>query len=168
MKYIATVDGQDFSIDIEGDNAILLAGRPVNIDLESIDGRALFSLILDDVSYEVFIERRERRYFVTIAGDRYEVQVEDARLKELRELAGAKREEAGEIQITAPMPGLVVDVLVEKDQHVPAGQGLVILEAMKMENEIRAPGAGIVENVRVSAGQTVNQGDVMVELGPPE
>ena len=168
MKYIASIDDKDFAVEIEGEDQILLEGQPVNVDLEGIDGRSLFSLILDDVSHEIFVERRERRYFVTIAGDRYEVQVEDARLKELRELAGAKHEEAGEIQITAPMPGLVVDVIVKKDQHISAGDGVVILEAMKMENEIRTPGAGIVENVRVSPGQTVNQGDIMLELGPPE
>lgn len=168
MKYIASIDDKDFTVEIQGEHQILLEGQPVSINLESIDGRSLFSLLLNDVSYEVFVERRERRYFVTIAGDRYEVQVEDARLKELRELAGAKHEEASEIQITAPMPGMVVDVIVEKDQHVSAGEGVIILEAMKMENEIRTPGAGIVENIRVSPGQTVNQGDVMVDLGPPE
>ena len=66
------------------------------------------------------------------------------------------------------MPGLVVFVFFKLVQHISAGDGVVILEAMKMENEIRTPGAGIVENVRVSPGQTVNQGDIMLELGPPE
>jgi pyruvate carboxylase subunit B len=166
MKYIATIDGQDFTIDIDRDERISLGDVPVNIDLESIDGRSLFSLILDGASYEVFIERDEGRYFVTIEGDRYEVRVEDERIKQLRELSGTKHEEAGELRIAAPMPGLVVGVIVKEGQPVSAGDGVVILEAMKMENEIRAPGAGIVESIRVSAGQTVNQGDVMVELGP--
>ncbi|MFQ5340299.1 MAG: biotin/lipoyl-containing protein [Anaerolineae bacterium] len=168
MKYIATIDGQDFTIDIDRDERISLEGTPVSIDLESIDGRSLFSLILDRASYEVFTERHEGRYFVTIDGDRYEVRVEDERIKQLRELSGAKREEAGELRIAAPMPGLVVNVIVEEGQQVSVGDGVVILEAMKMENEIRAPSAGIVESIRVSAGQTVNQGDVMVELAPPQ
>ncbi len=168
MKYIATIDGQDFTIDIDRDDHITIGDRPINIDLESIDGRSLFSLILDGASYEVFVELHEGRYYVTIEGDRYEVQVEDERIKQLRELSGAKHEEAGELQIKAPMPGLVVDVIVSKGQHVSPGDGVVILEAMKMENEIRAPGAGIVDTIRVTAGQTVNQGDVMVELAPPQ
>ncbi|MFQ5595805.1 MAG: biotin/lipoyl-containing protein [Anaerolineae bacterium] len=168
MKYIATIDGQDFIIDIDRDERISLEDTSINIDLESIDGRSLFSLVLDGASYEVFVERHESRYFVTIEGDRYEVQVEDERIKQLRELSGAKHEEAGELRVAAPMPGLVVDVLVEEGQQVSAGDGVVILEAMKMENEIRSSGAGLVESIRVSAGQTVNQGDVMVELGPPE
>ncbi len=168
MKYIATIDGQDFTIAIEGDDRVVVDDTPINIDFESIDGRSLFSLILNDTSHEVFVERREQRYFITVAGDRYEVQVEDARLKELRELAGAKREEFGDVKITAPMPGLVVDVVVEKGQRISTGDGVVILEAMKMENEIRTPSPGIVENIRVSAGQAVDQDDIMVELGPPE
>lgn len=167
MKYIATIDGQDFTVDIDRDERISLANNPVDVDLESIDGRSLFSLILDRASYEVFVVRHEGRYLVTIAGDRYEVQVEDERIKQLRELSGAKHEEAGELRIAAPMPGLVVNVIVEEGQQVSAGDGVVILEAMKMENEIRAPSAGVVESIRVSAGQTVNQGDVMVELAPP-
>lgn len=167
MKYIATIDGEDYAIDIDRDGRVALGGTPIDIDLTTIDGRSLFSLILDGASYEVFVERQEGRYFVTIAGDRYEVRVEDERLKQLRDLSGARHEEAGELRITAPMPGLVVDVVVEVGQQVSAGDGVVILEAMKMENEIRTSGAGIVENIRVSAGQTVNQGDVMVELAPP-
>lgn len=167
MKYIATVDDQEFSIDVDRDKCISLDERAHDIDLESIDGRSLFSLILDGTSYEVFVERRERRYFITIAGDRYEVQVEDERLKQLRERAGAKHEEVGEFAIAAPMPGLVVDVAIEQGQHIAAGTGVVILEAMKMENEIRTPRDGIVKGVRVSAGQTVNQGDVMIEIGAP-
>lgn len=167
MKYIATVDDQEFSIDIDRDDHVTLGGAVYDVDLESIDGRSLFSLILNGTSYEVFIERRARRYFIAIAGDRYEVQVEDERMKRLRERAGAKREEAGELTITAPMPGLVVDVIVEEGQYVSAGDGVVILEAMKMENEIRTPRDGIVERLRVSTGQTLNQGDVMMEIGAP-
>lgn len=167
MKYIATIDGQDFSIDIDRDGRVSIGDRPVDIDLKSIDGRSLYSLILDGASYEVFVERHETRYYITIAGDRYEVLVEDERKKQLRELSGAKHEEIGELRISAPMPGLVVAVIVEEGQSVKTGDGVVILEAMKMENEIRAPSAGIVDSIRVSAGQTVNQGDIMVELGPP-
>ncbi|MFQ5858160.1 MAG: biotin/lipoyl-containing protein, partial [Anaerolineae bacterium] len=139
MKYVATIDGQDFIIGIDRDGRVSVGDAAVDIDLESIDGRSLFSLILNGASYEVFVERHEDRYYVTIEGDRYEVQVEDERKKQLRELSGAKHEAAGELKISAPMPGLVVDVIVEEGQRVSAGDGVVILEAMKMENEIRTP-----------------------------
>lgn len=168
MKYVATIDGQDFTIDVEHNGRISVEGVSYDVDLESIDGRSLFSLILNGASYEVFVERESRRYFITVAGDRYEVQVEDERMKRLRERAGIKHEETREFTITAPMPGLVVAVAVEKGQRISAGDGVVILEAMKMENEIRAPRAGIVERIRVSAGQTVNQGDVMIEVKAPD
>jgi biotin carboxyl carrier protein len=168
MKYIATIDGQDFTIDIDRDGRVSLSDVLYDVDLQSIDGQSLFSLILNGISYEVFVERQARRYFVTIGGDRYEVQVDDERMKRLREQAGVKHEETGGVTIAAPMPGLVVDVVVDVGQCVSAGDGVVILEAMKMENEIRTPKDGVVESVRVAAGQTVNQGDVMIELRAPD
>jgi biotin carboxyl carrier protein len=165
MKYIATADGQEYEIRILPDGRIVADGEELSASLESIDGRALFSLIIDDASYEVFVERRDRVYFVTVAGDRYEVRVEDERMKLLRERAGAVQEEVREAAVKAPMPGLVVDVIVQEGQEVAAGDGVVILEAMKMENEIRSPQAGRVRSIRVSPGQTVNQGDTMLEIG---
>lgn len=171
MKYIATADQQAYEIGILQDGRIVADGQELSLSLESIDGRALFSVIIDEASYEVFVERRNKVYFVTIAGDRYEVVVEDERMKQLRERAGAAREEVGESAIRAPMPGLVVEVGVKEGQRVAVGDGIVILEAMKMENEIRSPQDGVVRSVRVAAGQAVNQGDVMVEIAaavPPD
>lgn len=164
VKYIATAGEQAYEIGVLQDGRIVADGEEVKLSLESIDGRSLFSLIMDGASYEVFVERHNKVYFVTIAGDRYEVVVEDERMKQLRERAGAVHEEVGESAIRAPMPGLVVGVAVEEGQRVTAGDGVVILEAMKMENEIRTPQDGLVRSVRVSAGQAVNQGDILVEV----
>jgi biotin carboxyl carrier protein len=93
--------------------------------------------------------------------------VEDERLRR----AGARRQlvaEEGEAEVTSPMPGLVVAVLAEVGQAVQAGQGLLILEAMKMENEIRSPRTGVVEWVGVTPGQRVGQDELLVRVGPPE
>ena len=167
MKYVATVEGQEYTVEIEHPHEVLVNGTPYAVDLASIDGTSFFSLLIGTRSYEVYVDRQKDVYYIMIEGDRYEVRVEDERLRQLRSLGGAKHEEAGEAAVVAPMPGLVVAVLVEEGQHVKLGDGVVILEAMKMENEIRAPRDGVVKSVRVSPGQTVNQNDVMVQLGPP-
>jgi len=168
MKYVATVEGQEYTVEIEHPHEVLVNGTPYAVDLESIDGTSFFSLLIGTRSYEVFVDRQKDVYYILIEGDRYEVLVEDERLRQLRALGGAKHEPVGEATVTAPMPGLVVAVLVEEGQPVKMGDGVVILEAMKMENEIRAPRDGVVKSVRVSPGQTVNQNEVMVQLGPPE
>lgn len=167
MRYVAVVEGQEYTVEIEHPHEVIVNGTPYSVDLESIDGTSFFSLLIGPRSYEVFVDRQKNTYYVLIEGDRYEVLVEDERLRQLRALGGAKHEEAGEALVVAPMPGLVVAVLVEEGQAVKVGDGVVILEAMKMENEIRAPRDGVVKSVRVSPGQTVNQNEVMVQLGPP-
>ncbi|NPA90352.1 MAG: acetyl-CoA carboxylase biotin carboxyl carrier protein subunit [Chloroflexi bacterium] len=111
------------------------------------------------------VERGEKGYRVLLGGVLYNVQVEDERRRRL--LAGRSKPAApvGDMHVKAPIPGLIVKVEVEVGQHVRADQPLVILEAMKMENEIRAPQAGIVREVRVSPGDSVEQGAVLVVLG---
>ncbi|MGD8398708.1 MAG: biotin/lipoyl-binding protein [Anaerolineae bacterium] len=164
MKYIAMVDGQEHQIELE-EGGITLDGEPIAVDLESIDGGFHYSLLVGAASHEVFVERCGEVCFVTLSGQRYRVQVEDERDRQ----AGSRRatvEEAGEAEVTSPMPGMVVAVLVEAGQAVRAGEGLLILEAMKMENEIRAPRTGVIETVRVTPGQRVSQDDVLVRIGP--
>jgi pyruvate carboxylase subunit B len=163
MKYTATVDGQPFHVGLEEDG-LTLDGAPVEVDLQSIDGGFHYSLLVGAASHEVFVERCEDVCFVTLRGQRFRVQVEDERA-----LRAATRRpataEAGEAEVVSPMPGMVVAVLVEAGQEVRTGEGLLILEAMKMENEIRAPRTGVVETVHVTPGQRVGQDDQLVRIG---
>jgi pyruvate carboxylase subunit B len=163
VNYIATVDEQTYRIGLEEDG-LTLDGAPVEIDLQSIDGGFHYSLLVGAISHEVFVERCEDVCFVTLGGQRYRVQVEDER-DQRRGKQRAAVEETGEAELTSPMPGVVVAVLVEAGQEVRTGEGLLILEAMKMENEIRAPRTGVVEAVHVSPGQRVGQGDVLLRIG---
>lgn len=98
-------------------------------------------------------------------GTLHEVRVEDERTRELRARAPIPAGAGGPALLKAPMPGLVVRVLVHDGEHVAAGAGLVVLEAMKMENELKAPRAGLVGGLRVAAGQTVEKGAVLLEVG---
>jgi biotin carboxyl carrier protein len=161
MQYIATVDGQDFTIDVDRAGEVTIDDAVHAVDLRAIGGKQLYSLILDNRSYEVFVERRAGVYHVMIRGDLFVIDVEEARLKQLKAMSGQAHVEQDAGTITAPMPGMVIKVLVEAGQAVEAGQGLMILEAMKMENQILCPRAGVVRSLGVVAGQTVNLGDLL-------
>ena len=116
-------------------------------------------------------ERAARgRWKVSLHGRSHDVEVVDERTMAIRELAGSGASAAGPTPVVAPMPGLVVKVEVEEGDLVRAGQGIVIVEAMKMENELRASGPGRVSRVRVAKGDAVAKDQVLVELEalPPE
>ncbi len=164
MKYIATVDGKDHEIDVDRAGEVTLDGEDLTVDLQAIGGSLTYSLLIENRSYELVVERRPGGYDVMIEGDRFSVDVEEARLKQLKAMGGETHAEGGAAVITAPMPGLVVKLLAEVGAQVEENQGLLILEAMKMENEIRAPRAGRLRSMSVVAGQTVNQGDVMAVI----
>jgi biotin carboxyl carrier protein len=163
MKYVATVDGQAYRVGL-GEGGVTLDGVPVEVDLQTIDGGFHYSLLVGAASHEIFVERCEDVCFVTLGGQRYRVQVEDERARRTGERRAAV-EETGEAEVVCPMPGVVVAVLVEAGQEVRTGEGLLILEAMKMENEIRAPRTGVVESVHVTPGQRVSQHEVLVRIG---
>ncbi|MEO8083981.1 MAG: biotin/lipoyl-containing protein [Ardenticatenales bacterium] len=168
MKYKATVDQRDFTLDVDRPGELIVDGENVSVDLMSIDGENLYSLLVDGVSYDLHVERREGLYTVIIEGDRYTVDVGDAHLKELIAMSRRGHEEHGGAVIKAPMPGLVVKVLVAPGDAVAADQPVAILEAMKMENELRNPAVGIVKQVNIVPGQTVNMDDVLIVVAPPE
>jgi biotin carboxyl carrier protein len=163
MKYFATVDGQEYRVAL-GEDGITLDGEPVEVDLQSVDGGFHYSLLVGAASHEVFVEHCEDVCTVTLGGLRYRVQVEDEHARRTGEPRPSV-EEAGEAEVVSPMPGVVVAVLVEAGQEVHSGEGLLILEAMKMENEIRAPRTGVVEAVQATPGQRVSQDDVLVRIG---
>lgn len=145
----------------------LCFGVVVNDHLKEVkvaqtDRRENLSFIIDNASYDAEIEKSQYGYQITTKGVVYNTKVEDDMLK-ITEKAKLKHSET-EIKIKAPMPGLVVAVEVEKGQFVKGGKGVVILEAMKMQNEITTPKDGIVKEIKVKKGDTVNGGDTLVIL----
>jgi pyruvate carboxylase subunit B len=109
-----------------------------------------------------------RRWALGAAGERVEVEVQDDRSKQIEALTGQGRKPAVGGVVKAPMPGLVVRVEVTEGQAVEAGEGLVVVEAMKMENELRASHKAIVEQIHVKAGDRVEKGAHLVTLRIPE
>ena len=141
--------------------AVTLAGRPVQEVDYAPTGRHFASLLIDGRSYEVGLLPRDGGFSVLLAESTLEVQLQDA----ARAGPGpARKPVQGPANVQAPMPGRIVKVLVEAGQDAVQGQGLVVMEAMKMENELRAPRAGRVREVRVSEGQAVETGAMLVVL----
>jgi biotin carboxyl carrier protein len=164
MKYITTIEGQEFEIEVIDGRHIRVGDRMLEVDFESVSGQPVFSLILDGRSYESFVYPGEEDWQVLLRGRQYQVKVEDEREKRLRAATGSRVVETGEYHLKAPMPGLVVSVPVSEGQTVEKGKVLVILESMKMQNELKSPRAGTVGRVRVKAGESVEQKQTLLSL----
>ena len=164
MKYIATIGDQEFVVDVNRDDEVNVNGTPYAVDFQGVGSNSLYSIIIDDRSYDVFIDEREEDFLVVLWGGLFEVKVQDERT---RRLAGLKRgpvAPVGEVLVKAPMPGVVVEVLVREGQPVDTGDILVVLESMKMQQEFKSPRSGVIHNVRVMAGDRVEQDQIMVTI----
>ncbi len=164
--YRAITGDRSFDVTFEDDH-VLVDGEPKPYSFEVLrDGYV--SLIVDGQSVPVSVEPMdEGRMRVTIAGRRTEVQVKDERDLLVDEF-GLGDEGAAGGEVRAPMPGLVLDVLVEEGEEVEADQGLLVLEAMKMENELQAPSGGIIGAVHTVSGEAVEKEALLIEIEPVE
>ena len=165
MKYVATHDGLGHVVEVTGGD-----GRyrlTVGDDVWEVDARltaqGIYSLLIGGVSYVADVVDREGTCRVDVGGEAYEILVEEQTRWIIRTRGGAAG--AGQAHtLRAPLPGKITHVAVQPGERVAAGQTLVVIEAMKMENEFKAAAAGTVADVRVSPGQAVNPGDVLVVL----
>ena len=166
MKYFVNVADKEFVVEVEGGGATV-NGRSVEAHLSLLPGTPLRHLLLDQLSCTLLLEPEGRGVWrAERFGERWEVEVVDERARHIRSLTGAGSKGKASPVLKAPMPGLVVRVLVEPGAEVAAGAGLVVLEAMKMENELRAPRAGRIKAVSAKPGQVVEKGQVLVEFEP--
>lgn len=162
MIFDATVDGVTIRVEVRGGDGqyrVTLDGRPRDIDARET-GRHFLSLLVDGRSWEAGIEKAPGGYTVVLADDVVQVDLADA----ARGASASVRRKDGPARITAPMPGRIVRVLVVPGEDVAAGQGLIVVEAMKMENELKAPRAGRVHGVPAREGQPVDTGALLVVL----
>jgi biotin carboxyl carrier protein len=162
MKYTAIINDTTYEIEIGANNTVMVNGEPHNVDFRTIDGSALYSLLLDNASWEALLDRNGDEYRVLIGGELHVVTVQDERTRKMAQAEKAQAAHPGEVIIKAPMPGLVRDVQVNVGDSVAVKQGVVILEAMKMQNELRTPKAGTVKQVHVKPGDKVEQGQVLL------
>jgi acetyl/propionyl-CoA carboxylase alpha subunit len=164
MKYIVTLGDSSHEIDINVEGEVVADGRRMAVDFQSVADQPVYSLIINGKSYEASVFATEARVDVLLQGKLYQVTVEEERQKRLRETSSVAVTPEGEYVLKAPMPGLVVSVPVVEGQPVQRGDNLVILESMKMQNELKAPREGTVERIRIRAGDSVDQNQSLLSL----
>ena len=166
MKYLATVNETIFEVDINEDSHVTVDGQRYEIDFRAVGNGPLYSLLIDGNSYEGHIEGTDEGWQVLHKGDLYMVEIEDERSQKLMSLGGAGVVTKGDYYLKAPMPGLVVSVPVKEGQEIGQGDILIVLESMKMQNELKSPHDGVVLRIQVNPEDTIQQDEVMLVLSP--
>lgn len=164
MKYIVDVNQSRHTVDVEGRYAT--TETVVGATLSPANGTPVRLLRIGDKVVRVTTRRGEGKgcYALDIDGYSYTVEAIDERSRAIRDMVAKTAGAAGLAPLKAPMPGLIVRVNVAVGESVQAGQGLVVMEAMKMENELRASAVGIVKAISVTPGTAVEKGAVLVEF----
>ncbi len=162
MAYMVDVDGREFRVDIkkgEGRFVVSLNGEEVQVEIAHEQGSQLM-LIVKDRPFAVIVESDSQ---VLVNGETYTVDVVDEQIQRMikasPELAHRK-----ELAVKAVMPGLVIEVNAQEGDQIKSGDGLLVIEAMKMQNEIKAARDGLLKKVNVKQGQTVNTGDTLLVI----
>ena len=161
MFYEVIVNGKSHRLELEKAASgweCRLDGQPVNIDAV-ITRRDVLSLLVDGYVYEIKREQTATDLHMWVGTTCLAVELRDPRSLRSRNLTAG--DEKGPRRIFAPMPGRIVRLLVAENSDVEAGQGIVVVEAMKMQNEIKSPKKGIVKKISATAGAAVNPGDVL-------
>jgi pyruvate carboxylase subunit B len=165
VKYVVEVDGERHLVSIDGGRASI-DDLEAAVHVDAVEGTPVRLVRIGDAVHRIVVRPGDRRgrYTVWIDGFRHEIDALDERTRAIQDLAAASAGPRGPAPLIAPMPGLIVRVNVAVGQAVTAGSGLVVMEAMKMENELRAGADGTVKAVHARPGQAVEKGMVLVEL----
>lgn len=169
MKYFVRIGAGVYEVDVEG-SRVRVDGASLEAHLAAVPGTPLHHLLLAGASWTVAVHPADPAdgpgwsWVIGAVGERFHVDVVDERTQAIQALAGGRPAGGGGGTVVAPMPGLVVRLEVREGQRVEAGAGLVVVEAMKMENELRAPRGGVVSAVHARVGQAVEKGAALVTL----
>ncbi|OGO18606.1 MAG: hypothetical protein A2Z14_12135 [Chloroflexi bacterium RBG_16_48_8] len=165
MKYVASLGGQEVEIEINGEDEIIVDGERYAIDFRSIAGQPVYSLLINGRSYEALVQLSEEGSEVLLQGQLFLISVDDERQRRLRQTSGPQLTERGEFHLKSPMPGLIISVSVREGQEVARGDRMIILESMKMQNELKSPRDGIIRSLRVKSGDNVEHHQVLLTVG---
>jgi biotin carboxyl carrier protein len=165
LKYFARVNGEPHEIELTerlGLLAVTYDGEPVEVRYDEVDRLGQLALFVGERAYGASIEGGPETSHVTVAGHVYTVELEDERERAAHAAERARGKQGGDVK--SVMPGIVIELLVAEGDVVEAGQPLLILEAMKMQNEIAAPIAGRVARLFVARGEAVGSGAKLATL----
>ena len=165
MKYVVRLDGEEREVLLDA-HGVHVDGDDITARVEQIDGTPVRMVTLGEEVHRVVVRPGPHRglYTLWLDGYRFEVEALDERTRAIRDLSAAAAGPTGPAPLKAPMPGLIVRINAEVGDMVQAGQGLIVMEAMKMENELRAPAAGRVKSIVVAPGTAVEKGALLIEL----
>jgi biotin carboxyl carrier protein len=165
VKYVVDVGGRSVEVELDGEQ-VTVDRVAFAASLSELPGTPVALLSLGDSVHRIVVTRdsAKGRYVLSLGGRRYDVEALDERTRAIRQLSSSASGPKGPAPLVAPMPGLIVRVSVEVGASVHPGQGLVVMEAMKMENELRSSSAGVVKAIRAMPGTAVERGAVLVEL----
>jgi pyruvate carboxylase subunit B len=165
MKYFVRIGDEDHEVVLDGEG-IHVDGALVTASVSPADQTPVRTVSIGREIHRVVVRRGSDRgsYTLWLDGYRFDVEALDERARVIRELSRTSSAPTGPAPLVAPMPGLIVRVAVKPGDDVRAGQGLVVMEAMKMENELRAVAAGRVKTVQAQPGMAVEKGALLVEL----
>lgn len=164
MKYVTSIDGHEYVVDILDDRHVKIDGVTYNVDFMQVGDQPVYSLVVNGESVEAHVYPNEDVWQVLFRGTLFTACVEDEREKRLRASLAGKVAEHEDFHLKAPMPGMVVSIPVEDGQVIEKGDVLVVLESMKMQNELRSPRRGKVTRLRVKAGDRVEQKETMLSV----
>ena len=165
MKYVVKVGNVDVEVQLDGD-VVTVEGVARVAHASDVEGTPVRMVTIGDEVHRVVARKgaTRGRFTLWLDGFRYEVEALDERTRAIRELSGAGKQATGPAPLLAPMPGMIVRIAVQVGDTVEPGQSLVVMEAMKMENELRATSAGRVKAVLAQPGTAVEKGAVLLEL----
>ncbi len=163
MKYVTFINDKKFEIDIDQDGSVKVNGKPRSVDFLHLNA-SLYSMLMDNASYEVLVEERDGGVEVQMHGRLYAGKVMDERAVLLAETRGELGEASGDIIVKSPMPGLIVLVKGAVGDVISKGQTIVILESMKMQNELKAPRDGTISAIHVNPGQSVEKNKPLLTI----
>jgi len=165
MKYFVDLNGRREELEVDGES-VTIGGHTVLARVDEIEGTPVRLITIGSEVHRVVVRRGPSRgaYTLWVDGFRFGGEALDERTRAIRDITAESSKSTGPASLVAPMPGLIVRVNVSPGDAVQAGQGLVVMEAMKMENELRAPAAGTVKTVMVEPGKAVEKGTVLVDF----
>jgi biotin carboxyl carrier protein len=164
MKYVTTIDGHEYLIDILDEHQVSVDGVVHQVDFMPVGDQQVYSLVVNGKSVDANVYLNDDTWQVLFQGNLYSASVEDEREKRLRAALGGRVADHEDFHLKAPMPGMVISIPVNEGQSIHKGDVLVVLESMKMQNELRSPRDGRVIRVRIKPGERVEQKETILSV----